>query len=123
MSLVDLMAVESVYRNNKNAYDHMMLSLNHSNDVNKEKVDKTAQMNVDLQTSLLSMSNLLPPAAVEQFSLLRNTETLENEFEKLVSDSRTVTDMFQARYFVWLFFAFVVFVVMVRQSLHAKSMS
>jgi hypothetical protein len=119
MSFVDLLAVEASYRNDKQNYDDLMGHLNYSpqttNNNKKEKVLQAAQMNADMQTSLLSMSNLLPPSSVEHFSLLQATQDLEEDYSKLVSDSRTISDMYKARYFAWGFFALVVLIGLARK--------
>ena len=91
-SLVDLMALEAVYRNDKASYDHVMTDLNFSRKPKKEQVTQAAQMNKDLQTSLLSMSNLLPPSAVEHFSLMQAANVLETDYNQLATDSNTVAD-------------------------------
>ena len=115
MSFVDLLAVEACYRNDKQNYDDLMGQLNYNPNPTKKDVIKAAQMNADMQTSLLSMSNLLPPSSVEHFSLLKATQDLEEDYSKLVSDSRTISDMYKARYFAWGFFALVVVLGLARK--------
>lgn len=122
-SLVDLMALEAVYRNDKASYDHVMTDLNFSRKPKKEQVMQAAQMNKDLQTSLLSMSNLLPASAVEHFSLMQTAEVLETDFHKLATDSNTVAEMYRTRYIAWTLAAIVLLVAVVRISKDNNNMS
>jgi len=121
MSLVDLMALEATYRNDKTAYENVVDELNYCRNPKKSKVNEAAQRNVDLQTSLLSISNVLPPSAVEHFSLLNEVKTLEEDYSKLVEDSGTVATMHHTRYVGWGVLAVFLFAVLVRQSLQGKS--
>jgi hypothetical protein len=122
-SLVDLMALEAVYRNDKASYDHVMTDLNFSRRPKKEQVTQAAQMNKDLQTSLLSMSNLLPSSAIENFSLLKAAEVLETDYAKLATDSKTVAEMYRTRYIAWTLAAIVLVYAAVRISKDNNNMS
>ena len=117
------MALEAVYRNDKASYDHVMTDLNFSRKPKKEQVMQAAQMNKDLQTSLLSMSNLLPASAVEHFSLMQTAEVLETDFNKLATDSNTVAEMYRTRYIAWTLAAIVLLVAVVRISKDNNNMS
>jgi hypothetical protein len=103
MSYVDLIAMESVYRNDKNAYDYSLNDLNYSspNKNSKRNVFMAAQMNADLQTSLLSMSNSLSPEAKEQYQLLAASKDLEIQYAQLVGNSKIVNNMEYSRFFAW----------------------
>ena len=122
-SLVDLMALEAVYRNDKASYDHVMTDMNYTRNPKKEQVTQAAQMNKDLQTSLLSMSNLLPPSAVEHFSLMQVADVLETDYAKLATDSNTVAEMYRTRFVAWTLAAIVLLIAVVRISKDNKNMS
>jgi hypothetical protein len=122
MSLVDLMALEASYRSDKTSYDQALDDLNYSSKKpTTKKVTEVAQRNVDLQTSLLSMSNLLPASGVEHFSMLNEVRALEDDYAKLVSDSGTIATMFKTRYIGWSVLAFVLIVTLVRQAASKNS--
>jgi len=122
-SLVDLMALEAVYRNDKASYDHVMTDLNYSRRPKKEQVYQAAQMNKDLQTSLLSMSNLLPSSAVEHFSLMQVADSLETDYAKLATDSKTVAEMHLTRSIAWSLAGIVLVIAVVRISQDNKNIS
>jgi len=98
MSLVELYATEANYRSGKIEYDQIIDSLR---DHPEKKDLKAAQLNADLQTSLLHMSDLLPVGHVEQFKLLGAADHLSEEYATLVGDSKTVAVMYQTKYMVW----------------------
>jgi hypothetical protein len=123
MSLVDLMALEASYRNDKTAYENQLSELNFSSKKpSPQKVTEIAQRNADLQTSLLSMSNLLPTSGLEHFSMLNEVRALEDDYSKLVSDSGTVATMFQTRYVGWSILAIILVVTLVRQAASKNSL-
>ena len=103
MSYIDLIALDAAYKNDKAAYDYSLNDLNYSspNQNSKRNVYAAAQMNADLQTSLLAMSNSLSPAAREQYQLLAASKDLEQEYAQLVGNSKIVSDMEYARFFAW----------------------
>jgi hypothetical protein len=123
MSLVDRLALEALFRNDKILYDNLLNKLNFSS--KKEgftnNVFLASQMNKDLQTSLLSMSNTLSPAAKEQYQLLAASRDLEEQYDQLVGDSRIVTDMQYARYFAWALGALALILVLVRAKMKSSS--
>ena len=125
MSLVDLYAMESSYQNDKTSYDQKLNDLHHSTS-NKnfmEKVFMVKQMNADLQTSLLAMSNTLSPESKKQYQLLAASKDLEDQYNQLVGDSRTITDMHYAQYFAWGLGAIVVLFALYRASNAANTSS
>lgn len=104
MSYVDRIAMEASYRMDKSMYEDVMNSLNFSNSTKEgmsNNIFLATQMNADLQTSLLSMSNTLSPKAKEQYQLLAANRDLEHQYNQLVGDSRKITDMQFSRYFAW----------------------
>jgi hypothetical protein len=124
MSYVDRIAMEAAYRMDKLTYEDVMNRLNFSKSKKEgltNNVFLAAQMNADLQTSLLSMSNTLSPKAKEQYQLLAATNDLEKQYKELVGDSKAVSDMHYARYFAWSLGALVLIIVLVRSSRNKSS--
>jgi hypothetical protein len=121
MSYVDLIAMEAIYRNDKASYDNLMTSLQYSgkkegfrqNDYSNN-VFLATQMNADLQTSLLAMSNSLSPEAKQQYQLLAASKDLENHYTQLVGDTKTVSNMHYHRYIAWGLGALVMLIVLIR---------
>ena len=125
MGLVDLYAMDASYQNDKVAYDQLLNSLQHSssNKDNSSNIFLASQMNVDLQTSLLAMSNSLSPESKKQYQLLAASKDLEEQYKQLVGDSRTVTDMQYTRFIVWGLGAIVVLFALFRASNAANTSS
>ena len=117
-SYVDRIAMEAAYRTDKLMYEDVLNRLNFSSSkegmTNNNSVFLAAQMNADLQTHLLSMSNTLSPEARENYQLLAATKDLEDQYKLLVGDTRKVTDMQASRYFAWGLGAVVLITILVR---------
>jgi hypothetical protein len=103
MPLVELFATEAEYQLGKNDYDDLIDSM----DANSSKAErrKAAQMNADLQTSLLHMSDLLPPGTTEHFKIMAASEYLDADYAQLLGDSDTVAKMFRSQALVWMLIA------------------
>ena len=125
MSLIDLYAMDASYQNDKTSYDQLMNELQHSapKKGTSDKVFLASQMNADLQTSLLAMSNTLSPESKKQYQLLAASKELEDQYKQLVGDSRTVTDMQYARFFAWGLGALVLLFALFRASNAANTSS
>ena len=116
-SYIDRIAMEALYRIDKITYDDLINRLNFtkpSKEGMTNNIFLATQMNADLQTSLLTMSNTLSPDAKEQYQLLAASRDLEHQYNKLVGDSRTITDMQFARYFAWGLGAITLIMVLYR---------
>jgi hypothetical protein len=126
MSLIDLYAMDASYQNDKVSYDQLLNNLHHSPAAKKDisgNVFLASQMNADLQTSLLAMSNKLSPESKKQYQLLAASKNLEEQYTQLVGDSRTITDMQCARFFAWGLGAIVVLFALFRASNAANTSS
>ena len=117
-SYVDRIAMEATYRTDKLMYEDVLNRLNFSSSkegmTNNNSLFMAAQMNADLQTHLLSMSNTLSPEARENYQLLAATKDLEDQYKLLVGDTKKVTDMQASRYFAWGLGAVVLITILVR---------
>jgi hypothetical protein len=103
MPLVELFATEADYQLGKSEYDDLIDSMDSKS--SKEEVRKAAQLNVDLQTSLLQMSNQLPPGTTEQFKLMAAADYLDADYAQLLSDSSTVAVMYKSQAIMWFLIA------------------
>ena len=125
MSLVDLYAMDASYQNDKKSYEQLLNNLQHSpskKDISGN-IFLASQMNADLQTSLLAMSNSLSPESKKQYQLLAASKNLEEQYKQLVGDSRTITDMQYARFFAWGLGAIVLLFALYRASNAANTSS
>jgi len=116
MSYVDLIAMEASYKNDKSSYQDLLNNLMFTKKTEgfENNLLLAKQMNKDLQTALLSMSDTLSPEAKEQYQLLAATRDLEEEYTQLTGDSKIVSDMQYAHYVVWALGALVLLIVLVR---------
>ena len=123
MSYLDRIALEAAYRNDKVSYDTVLNKVNHSSrqEGMTNNIFLATQMNADLRTSLLSMSNTLSSDAKEQYQLLAASQELESQYDQLVGDSRTVTDMQYTRYFAWALGALALVLVLVKSKVNNSS--
>lgn len=98
MSVAELFALEARYNCHKNEYKSALSAANHT--PGKQPTQKAAQLNVDLQTLLLQMSNLLDPRSKEQFQLLNATDLLQAEYQQL-TDSEVIAKMNRGHFLAW----------------------
>lgn len=110
MSVAELFALEARYNCQKNDYKNELNTVNHApGDPPKHRA---AQLNADLQTLLLQMSDLLEPSSKEQFQLLGASDLLQAEYQQL-TDANVVATMHKTHYMgLTLGAAFLFFVTM-----------
>jgi len=101
MSLVDVYALEAEYKINRRAYDSTMCDINYGPPPEKSAISSAAQLNADLQSTLVQLSSHLP--SIEGFGVL--SDDLKTEYDKLVGDSSTLAIMHYSHYIVWLLVA------------------
>ena len=95
MSVVELFALEAKYNSDKNEYKNELNTINHA--PGKQPTQRAAQLNADLQTLLLQMSNLLAPTSKEQFQLLGASDLLQAEYQQL-TDANVMATMYKSHY-------------------------
>ena len=98
MSVAELFALEAQYNCGKSDYKNALSTANHT--AGKPPTQRAAQMNVDLQSLLLQMSNLLDPSSKEQCQLLKATDLLQVEYQQL-TDSNVVATMNRSHFMAW----------------------
>jgi hypothetical protein len=103
MALVDVYALEADYKVNRRAYDDSMNAINYGPPPKKSAILNAAQLNADLQSTLLQLSSHLPE--IEGFNLI--SDDLKTDYDKLVGDSSTIAIMHYSHYIVWLLVAAV----------------
>jgi hypothetical protein len=89
MTLVDVYALEAEYKINRRAYDSTMNDINYGPPPPKSAIDSAAQLNADLQSTLIQLSSLAPQ--IEGFVLL--SDDLKTDYDKLIGDSSTLAIM------------------------------
>ena len=101
MSLVDVYALEAEYKINRRAYDSTMNDINYGLPPTKSAINHAAQLNADLQTTLMQLSSHVPQ--IEGFNLL--SDDLKTDYDKLIGDSSTLAIMHYSHYIAWLLVA------------------
>jgi hypothetical protein len=83
--------------------------LNHGKAPKKSDLWRAAQLNADMQSTLQEMALHAPLS--EGFKLFGATEALENEYEKLMGDSRAILTMRYTRAAAWVGLVLVLLVI------------
>lgn len=113
MSVADLYSLEAQFNTGKRAYKSALNQVNHGR--GKQSTQPAAQLNVDLQTLLLQMSNILSPTSVEQFQLLKASDVLQDEYKQL-DDAQVLTTQYKYQYIAWALTALLIFYMTLRGS-------
>lgn len=111
MSVVDLYALEARYNSGKTDYRSALNAVNFGR--GEQPTQRAAQMNVDLQTLLLQMSDMLSLNSKEQFQLLGASDSLQGEYQQL-TDSSVIATMHKSHYMAWTLGATVLFFLVMR---------
>ena len=111
MSVVDLYALEAQYNAVKTDYRNALNTVNFGR--GKQPTQRAAQMNVDLQSLLLQMSDILKPSSKEQFSLLSASDALQGEYQQM-TDSGVIATMHETRFLALTLGGFFVFFIAMR---------
>jgi len=111
MSVAELFALEAQYNCGKTEYKSALSTANHT--AGKPPTQRAAQLNVDLQSLLLQMSNLLDPRSKEQFQLLKASDLLQVEYQQL-TDSNVVATMNRGHFIAWSFGGALLFYLTLR---------
>jgi hypothetical protein len=127
MSEVDLYAVEAKFNTAKDEYISIMNSVKTAclgKEKMKKKCQKAAELNADMKTYLLQMSNLTKKTIVnipKQHELLSVSNQLDKDMNLLITeitqkeDSETVATMNYNTTLPWLLSAITVFSIIVYQ--------
>ena len=128
MSEVDLYAVEAKFNDAKSEYVSLMDSLQ-SDCLGKEKsskkCQKAAELNADMQTYLIQMSNFMKKTSIhlpKQQELLNVSNQLDMDMNNLTSNSAQNTDIEllsssnHQHTIVWLLCAITIFALIMYQS-------
>ena len=127
MSVVDLYAVEAKFSQTKDEYDSLMRTLNHQclgKYKSTKKCQKASELNAQLQTYLIEISNLLVTlqptlkqkltVKEQQAHILALSDYLEKDKTKLTTvsaaekDSEVIATMSEYQYFTWFLCAVLV---------------
>jgi hypothetical protein len=114
MSVADLYSLEAQFDTGKRAYKSALNQVNHG--AGPQATQPAAQMNADLQTLLLRMSNILSPTSKEQFQLLKASDVLQDEFKQL-EDAQILTTKYHYQFIAWFLTAILVFYMVLRGNL------
>jgi hypothetical protein len=113
MSVAELYSLEAQYNTGKKAYKSALNQINHGG--GKQPTQPAAQMNVDLQTLLLQMSNILSPTSVEQFQLLKASDVLQDEYKQL-EDVQVLTVQNKYHFIAWFLISLLLLYMTLRGS-------
>jgi hypothetical protein len=111
MSVAELYSLEAQFNTGKKAYKSALNQVHHGQ--GKQSKHPAAQMNVDLQTLLLQMSNILSPTSVEQFQLLKASDVLQDEYKQL-EDAQVLTTQYKYQYIAWALTALLILYMTLR---------
>lgn len=111
MSVVDLYALEAKYNAAKTDYRSALNTVYFGR--GQQPTQPAAQMNVDLQSILLQMSDILSPSSKEQFQLLGASDALQGEYQQM-TDSGVIAVMHETRYLALTLGGLVLFFVVMR---------
>lgn len=133
MSEVDLYAVESKFNQAKSEYISLMNTLKTSclgKSKTSDKCQKAAELNADMQTYLIQMSNLLKKTSTnlpKQQELLNLANQLDNDRQSLsttIAERQDITVLAEMNYssaLTWALSAFTICALLVFQSRRNRS--
>ena len=103
MSLTELYSIESEYKEKRQQYISLMDSINYSclgENKSKEKCLQAAQLNADMQSCLVRLSNLSviypppkKPIDQHQSQLLKLSDTLQSDLNSILTNDKSNKDL------------------------------